>query len=170
MPATNTRSDSNPSRSNQSRRCQHLRADGKRCADAVYPGHASLYHYHLGHQLNSMPRGIANGGIIAALILHAIGNFQSAAAINVAIGKILIYQPTGRISRHDALALSYQCQLLLQTLPLIQKEFKEISPNTVAKKPAASSANRPTWISSLSLPSCRNRKSRFIRKLGSTRN
>ena len=102
-------------------RCQHLRADGKRCADAVYPGHASLCHHHLNQQM----RNVANGDIIAADILHSIGNFQSAAAINIALGKILLYQLTGRISRQDAMALSYQCQLLLQTLPLIQQELKE---------------------------------------------
>jgi len=96
-------------------RCQHLRADGQRCADAVYPGHASLCHHHLGHQLNSKPRGIAGGDIIAADILHAIGNFQSAAAINVALGKVLIYQLTGRISRQDLspfpINASFSCRL-----------------------------------------------------------
>jgi hypothetical protein len=101
--------------------CQHLRADGKRCADAVYPGHASLCHYHLNREMNA----VARGDIIAADILHSIGNFQSAAAINVALGKIFLYQLTGRISRQDAMALAYQCQLLLQTIPLIRQELKE---------------------------------------------
>ena len=123
MPATAikpTRTTPRPSTAAVAR-CRHLRADRKRCADAVYPGHASLCHYHLNQEM----RGVANGNIIAADILHSIGNFQSAAAINIALGKILIYQLTGRISRQDAMALSYQCQLLLQTLPLIQQELKE---------------------------------------------
>lgn len=123
MPATTIKSNRTTARPNTTAvaRCQHLRADRKRCADAVYPGHASLCHYHLNQQMG----GIAHGDIIAADILHAIGNFQSAAAINVALGKIFLYQLTGRISRQDAMALSYQCQLMLQTLPLIRQELKE---------------------------------------------
>jgi predicted SprT family Zn-dependent metalloprotease len=84
-PATNTKPRSKSTRSTPAlARCQHLRADGKRCADAVYPGHATLCHYHLNQQM----RGIAHGDVIAADLLHSIGNFQSAAAINVALGKI----------------------------------------------------------------------------------
>lgn len=102
-------------------RCSHLRADGKRCTSATYPGHSSLCHYHLGRQM----RGIADGDVLAADILRSIGNFQSAAAINIALGKILVHQVTGRISREDALALCYNCQLLLQTLPALKAELKE---------------------------------------------
>lgn len=102
-------------------RCNRLRADGKRCADAVYPGHTSLCHYHLSQEM----RGITDGERIAADILSTIGNFQSAAGIHIALSKLLIHQLTGRISRRDATALLYNLQLLLQTLPAVKAEIRE---------------------------------------------
>src|SRR5262249_4693102 len=75
-------------------RCNHLRTNGKRCSSLTYPGHASLCHYHLAREL----RGISDGDLLAADILNSIGNFQSAAAINLALGKIFIHQVTGRLS------------------------------------------------------------------------
>jgi len=117
MPAASPKSD----HSQKSNRCTHLRADGKRCTDAVYPGHATLCHHHLSQQL----RGIPDGNSIAADILSSVGNFQSASAINVALGKLFVHQLTGRISRQDALALAYTCQLLLQTLKMVKSELHE---------------------------------------------
>jgi hypothetical protein len=70
-------------------------------------------------------RGIAAGNIIAADILSAVGNFQSASAINVALGKPLIPQITGRIARQDAVALAYTFQLILQTLPSVKVELQD---------------------------------------------
>ena len=102
-------------------RCQHRRTDGKRCASPTYPGHASLCHHHLSRQM----RGISDGDIVAADILSSIGNFQSAAAINIALGKLFVHQITGRIARQDALALAYNCQLLLRTLPEVKTEHRE---------------------------------------------
>lgn len=102
-------------------RCQHLRADGKRCASANYPGHTSLCHHHLNREM----RGIAGGNLIAADILSAVGNFQSASAINIVLGKLFIHQITGHISRQDAISLAYTCQLLLQTLPALKAELHD---------------------------------------------
>jgi hypothetical protein len=102
-------------------RCQHLRADGKRCASVIYPGHATLCHYHLSRQM----RGISDADTIAADILSSVGNFQSASAINIALGKLFVHQITGRILRQEAIALAYTCQLLLQTLPAVKAELQE---------------------------------------------
>jgi len=102
-------------------RCQFLRADGKRCADAVYPGHDSLCHLHLLRQIG----GIAKGNLIAGDILASVGNFQSASAINVALGKLLVHQIMGHISRRDALSIAYTFQLLLQTLPAVKAELSD---------------------------------------------
>ena len=102
-------------------RCQRLRSDGKRCASHTYPGHSSLCHYHLSREI----RGISDGDLLAADILKSIGNFQSATAINLALGKIFVHQITGRLSRQDAIALCYNCQLLLQSLPAVKKEVAD---------------------------------------------
>jgi hypothetical protein len=81
MPATTTKSKRTTVESTTVAAASISAADGKRCADAVYPGRASLCHHHLKREMH----GIANGDSIAADILNAIGNFQSAAAINVVL-------------------------------------------------------------------------------------
>lgn len=100
-------------------RCAHLRTDGKRCASKTYPGHDSLCHYHLSREI----RGISDGDLLAADILNSVGNFQSATAINLVLGKIFVHQITGRLSREDAASLCYNCQLLLQSLPAVKQEL-----------------------------------------------
>ncbi|HSC45854.1 MAG TPA: hypothetical protein VLC94_08485 [Candidatus Acidoferrum sp.] len=138
-----TATDTNTS--SASRRCSHLRADGKRCADAVYPGHTALCHHHLTQQMS----GIADGNSIAADILASVGNFQSASAINVALGKLLIHQLTGRISRQDALALAYTFQLLLQTLKLVKSELVECGYNQWWKSETARILSGPSDLDEL---------------------
>jgi hypothetical protein len=69
--------------------------------------------------------GIAGGNIIAADILSSVGNFQSAAAINIVLGKLSVHQITGRIGRQDAISLAYTCQLMLQTLPAVKAELRD---------------------------------------------
>src|SRR5260221_5972619 len=102
-------------------RCQFLRADRKRCADAVYPGHTDLCHHHLLREIG----GIAKGNLIAGDILTSVGNFQSASAINIALGKLLVHQLMGHISRRDALSIAYTFQLLLQTLRAVKSELSD---------------------------------------------
>jgi len=97
-------------------RCTTLTADGRRCTSLVYPGHTMLCHQHLRQQLDGSPPS----DDVAADILQSIQNFQSAASINAALGKILTMLAAGRIKRQDALSMAYICQLLLQSL----KEFK----------------------------------------------
>ena len=140
---TATATDTNTSPA--SRRCTHFRADGKRCADAVYPGHTALCHHHLTQQMS----GIADGNSIAADILSSVGNFQSASAINVALGKLLIHQLTGRISRQDALALAYTFQLLLQTLKLVKSELVECGYNQWWKSETARILSGPSDLDEL---------------------
>src|SRR5258708_17165761 len=94
-------------------RCQFLRADRKRCADAVYPGHTDLCHHHLLREIG----GIAKRNLIAGDILTAAGNFQTASAINVALEKLLVHHLIGHISRRDALSNAYTFPALYKTLP-----------------------------------------------------
>jgi hypothetical protein len=99
-----------------SNRCTFATSDGRRCTSLVYPGHSSLCHQHLSKELEHTPPSED----IATDILSSIQNFQSAAAINAALGKIFALLAAGRIDRKDALTMSYMCQLMLQSL----KEFK----------------------------------------------
>ena len=99
-----------------SNRCTFTTSDGRRCTLLVYSGHSSLCHQHLRKELEATPPSED----IAAGILSSIQNFQSATAINAALGKIFALLAAGRIKRQDALTMAYMCQLMLQTL----KEFK----------------------------------------------
>jgi len=105
--------------STPSARCTFTTADDRRCTAFVFPGHSSLCHQHLRQLLNHLPQSED----VAFDILSSIHNFQSAAAINAALGKIFALLAAGRIKRRDAIAMSYICQLLLQSLKGFEQEM-----------------------------------------------
>jgi len=105
--------------STPSARCTFATADNRRCTAFVFPGHSSLCHQHLRQLLNHLPQSED----VAFDILSSIHNFQSAAAINAALGKIFTLLAAGRIKRRDAIAMSYICQLLLQSLKGFEQEM-----------------------------------------------
>ena len=100
-------------------RCTTQASDGRRCSSLLYPGHSTLCHHHLRQQLNSAPPSED----IAADLLDSIQNFQSATAVNAALGKILAMLAAGRIKRQDAIAMAYICQLMLQSLKGFKHEI-----------------------------------------------
>jgi len=99
-------------------RCTTLASDGRRCSSFVYPGHSTLCHHHLRQQLDG-----ASSEDIATDLLDSIQNFQSATAVNAALGKILAMLASGRIKRQDAIAMAYICQLMLQSLKGFKHEI-----------------------------------------------
>src|ERR1700688_2853409 len=99
-------------------RCTILTSDGRRCSSFVYPGHSTLCHYHLRQELDGAP-----SEDIATDLLDSIHNFQSATAVNAALGKILAMLAAGRIKRQDAIAMAYICQLMLQSLKGFKHEI-----------------------------------------------
>jgi len=101
-------------------RCTQTTADGRRCTSLVHPGHPSLCHHHLRQELDRLPPCED----VAADILSSIQNFQSAAAVNSALGRILALLAAGRIKRHDAIAMAYICQLMLQSLKGFRHEIR----------------------------------------------
>jgi hypothetical protein len=103
----------------RSSRCTFTTSDGRRCRSFTYPGHASLCHQHLRKELDGAPPSED----IAADILSSIHNFQSAAAINAALGRIFALLAAGRIKRQEALSLAYMCQLMLQSLKGFKHEI-----------------------------------------------
>jgi len=107
-------------------RCSILTSDGRRCSSFVYPGHSTLCHHHLRQELDGAPPSED----IAADILDSIQNFQSAASINAALGKIFTLLAAGRIKRQDALSMAYLCQLMLQSLKELKSEMALTTHNT----------------------------------------
>jgi hypothetical protein len=60
-------------------------------------------------------------------LLGPIDNFQTGAAINHALGRIFVLLAGNRISRSQAAALTYVCQLLLQSLKGVKDEIFEVT-------------------------------------------
>jgi hypothetical protein len=99
-------------------RCTILTSDGRCCSSFVYPGHSTLCHHHLRQELDGTP-----SEDIATDLLDSIQNFQSATAVNAALGKILAMLAAGRIKRQDAIAMAHICQLMLQSLKGFKHEI-----------------------------------------------
>jgi hypothetical protein len=102
-------------------RCTYSALDGRRCTSLTYPGHSFLCHQHLRKELDFAPPSED----VATDILSSIHNFQSAAAINAALGKIFALLAAGRIKRQEALTMAYICQLMLQSLKELKREISQ---------------------------------------------
>src|ERR1043166_5434337 len=101
-------------------RCTFSTSDGRQCTSLLYPGHSSLCHQHLRKELDGVPPS----DDVASDILGSIQNFQSATAVNAALGKIFVLLAAGRIKRQDAIGLAYICQLMLQSLKGFKDEIR----------------------------------------------
>lgn len=101
-------------------RCTFSTSDGRQCTSLLYPGHSFLCHQHLRKELDGVPPS----DDVASDILGSIQNFQSATAVNAALGKIFVLLAAGRIKRQDAIGLAYICQLMLQSLKGFKDEIR----------------------------------------------
>jgi hypothetical protein len=62
---------------------------------------------------------------VARELASLSGHFTTASDVNHVLGKLFSLVAQGRIPRRDAVALAYIAQLLLQSLPAVQKEVKQ---------------------------------------------
>ncbi len=67
-------------------RCRYVSADGRRCAMLRSKGHPSLCPQHRRQQLAAQ----ADAAAVATELLGAIENFQTASAVNHALGRLLV--------------------------------------------------------------------------------
>ena len=100
-------------------RCRYVSADGRRCSTLRSKGHPSLCPQHRRQQLAAQ----ADPAAVAAELLGAIENFQTAAAVNHALGRLLVLVAGNRIPSRRAATLAYICQLLLTSLPALEDEI-----------------------------------------------
>ncbi len=100
-------------------RCRYLSADGRRCGLLRSKGHPSLCPQHRRQQLAAQ----SDAAAVAAELLGAIENFQTAAAVNHALGRLLVLVAGNRIPSRRAATLAYICQLLLTSLPALEHEI-----------------------------------------------
>ena len=100
-------------------RCRYISADGRRCVMLPLKGHPSLCPQHRRQQL----RALDDPQAVAAELLGSIENFQTAAAVNHALGRVFALVAGNRIPTRRAAILAYICQLLLSSLPALEDEI-----------------------------------------------
>jgi hypothetical protein len=116
-----------PTTSGEPAYCQHINARGHRCR--ILPtddsGHCAYHARHCsGHtHAGEVLAGEAPGDkAISAELLDSIDDFTSAASVNLFLGNLVKQVVRKRISRRDAVALAYLCQLLLNSLSAMNRE------------------------------------------------
>lgn len=88
----------------------------------VAPTHDTLCIHHLQQQLASQP----DPETLAADLLDGTGNLNTADRVNALLANTVKQFARQRIDRADALAMGYLAQMLLNTVPGVQKEHQAI--------------------------------------------
>ena len=99
-------------------RCRHKTANGKRCRMLRALDHPTFCSHHAGWLNDEKPPED-----LTPELLGPLGDFRSMAAINYALGKLALLVASHRISTREAATLGYLFQLLLQTVPGVNKEI-----------------------------------------------
>ncbi len=107
------RKTDNSSTINVISRCQHRTGNG-RCRMPVAEPSTSLC---VEHSRTSREA-------VAAELLGSIQQFDSAEAVNLFLSNLLIQLTNNRIGRRDAIALAYISQLLLNSLPALDRQHE----------------------------------------------
>jgi hypothetical protein len=100
--------------------CTHINAKGRRCRMLIAPDHDSLCAMHVRLALTAQP----DPEVLAEEILDSTGNLQTAAEVNTLLGNVVQQFVRKRIDRRDAIALAYMSQLLLNSLPALDRQHK----------------------------------------------
>lgn len=111
--------------------CQHINARGHRCRMFASGSHDSLCPHHL--NLLKAAR-LKNDQAVAAELLGSIKDFSSSSSVNLFLGNLLKQLVLKRIRRRDAIAQAYVCQLLLNTIPHVQRELEDKRDNESAEE------------------------------------
>jgi len=101
--------------------CQHISPRGQHCR-MLRVDDESLCPFHLRQTRASQP----DPGTLAAELLDSTGNLNTADRVNALLANTVKQLARQRIDRQDALAIGYLAQLLLNTVPGVQKEYQAI--------------------------------------------
>ncbi len=106
-----------PKNNKADERCCHTTADGRRCRMPAMPGHDSLClpHWQRQHQEHEAEA-------VATELLGPFKEFETATAVNHALGKLFCLLARGRVPARNAAVLAYIGQLLLNSLASVQRE------------------------------------------------
>src|SRR5271156_6542175 len=104
-------------------RCNYRDIAGRRCRLPRKATHPDLCAHHA--RLN--PEGTPEDPqVLAAEVLGESPDFRSADSINQTLGKLLELHIARRIPARQVAVAGYLCQLLLQTLPHVERESRPV--------------------------------------------
>src|SRR6266852_3587155 len=107
--------------------CQHISPKGNRCHMLIDATHRpangarrpTLCAYHADRLRASIPAVAPEA--LAAELLGDIDDFSTAGSVNLFLGNLVKQLARKRIARRDAIALAYISQLLLNSLPAVER-------------------------------------------------
>ncbi|HKN76387.1 MAG TPA: hypothetical protein VJW94_14505 [Candidatus Acidoferrum sp.] len=99
--------------------CHHINARGRRCRMLIALDHDSLCQHHLAQSAASRP----DAETVASELLDSTGELATADEVNTLLANLVRQLARKRIDRKDAMAIAYASQLLLSTLPGMDKEY-----------------------------------------------
>ena len=97
--------------------CQHRTASGRRCRMAVSDPDSALCSRHAAEHRKDLDQAD-----LAASLIGDIQEFRSAADINHSLGELYKLQAHNKITPRRAAVMAYTANLLLRTLPAIDRE------------------------------------------------
>ncbi|HXY23362.1 MAG TPA: hypothetical protein VEI73_01840 [Candidatus Acidoferrum sp.] len=98
--------------------CQHRTASGRHCRMLVSKPGASLCHHHAASQSKDQAKAA-----VATRLIGETGEFRSAVEINRSLGELYKLLARDEIAPRRAAVMAYTCNLLLRTLPAIDREL-----------------------------------------------
>jgi hypothetical protein len=108
--------------------CQYTNSRGQRCHMLIDENHrptngakrSTLCAYHSNRISVIAPP--VEPEVLAADLLGDIDDFSTAASVNLFLGNLVKLLALKRIARRDAVALAYISQLLLNTIPVLERQ------------------------------------------------
>ncbi len=107
-------------------RCEHIRADGKRCASPRAANHDSLCLHHWRQEDDFDRARNPEADAIVAQVLGTREQFKTATEINDGLAKVFALRGRKLISNRDAILFAYISQLLLCSLIKVHDEFTDV--------------------------------------------
>jgi hypothetical protein len=110
--------------------CRHISPKGQRCHMLIDQNHLpangaarpTLCAYHADRLKATVPT--VDPEVLAADLLGEIDDFSTAGSVNLFLGNLVKQLARKRIARRDAIALAYISQLLLNSLPALERQLE----------------------------------------------
>ena len=104
-------------------RCQYRDSAGRRCRGDRQRGDPTFCPRHRRALLGPDETPALDTSGIWEDLLGPLRDFRTATGINFTLGRLLLLRASGSVSARDASFIAYICQLLLQSLPQVEKEL-----------------------------------------------